>query len=490
MKQKNILLKWVFSSALFGALICGSPAHAANLDTRLGAEAANEIEEQMGLATHATATAYIEKLGQRLVSQLGDQPFDYEFHIVDTKEPNAFALPGGFVYFSRGIILIANSEEELAGVMGHEIIHAHKRHSVKAIRRNVVPGILKLPGNIVGSVLSGRLGRLINLPVEGVTGLTLSRYGRKQETQADRLGAELAAKSGYDPKALGVILTNLTKVDELLTGEKEKFSYYDGHPFTPKRVKDINKISKKLKVSSLSPMASNKKEFFEKFDGLQIGGSPSQGLFYDNKFVQPDLNFALVFPEGWETINSPSHVGAYEPNKEAQLFLGLAGNAGDPEKPARKFLRELKKKHRTKPTESRTVNLNGNPGYYVSIKDNTAKQPMTLHLLWISMGKHMFEFIGTGYEKHKLAMRESVLSLHPISEEEWKDVVIPLFRMAEANEGETLKSLSKRSGNSLSLELTAAINDLSPDQKLSKGQLIKIGKKEPYRPSGKRGSIR
>jgi predicted Zn-dependent protease len=475
----------ILSIFIIVSILGGGPLHAEDLDTRLGAEAAAQVEAQMGLADHARATEYIEKIGQRLVANLEDKQFEYKFHVVDMAAPNAFALPGGYIYFSRGILLVANSEDELAGVMGHEIIHSHNRHSVKTIKRSIGPSLLKLPGNMVGALISPRLARLINSPVEGISGLTLASYGRKHESESDRLGADLAARAGYDPRALGSILTSLSNTAEAATGKQTTFSYYDSHPFTPSRVDEINRISNELTVASRPPIASSKKAFYDQFLGLPVRENPAQGFFQENKFIHPILNFTLEFPKGWKTVNSPTHVGAYEPGKKAQLFLGLGDNNKSPEEHARAFIRELEEKFGERPSESRKVDVKGNQGYYVSLKDGTSRHPVTIHMLWLSLGKHMFEFIGAGYEAHRPAMRESVLSLRPITKEEWNSLSITVYRVVKAREGETLASLSKRSGNALSPDLTAAINSLSPDQRLSKGQLVKIGKKEPFRPARK-----
>ena len=123
-----------------------------NYDREQGAKASLQVAQQMGVDTTSTAAIYIAAVGNRLVDNLENQVFEYKFHLVDAEEPNAFALPGGYIYITRGILLLLNNEDELAGIIGHEIIHSHNRHSYKSVKRSILPAILKAPGNVIGLV--------------------------------------------------------------------------------------------------------------------------------------------------------------------------------------------------------------------------------------------------------------------------------------------------------------------------------------------------
>jgi predicted Zn-dependent protease len=133
-------------------------------DREMGREVAEMVKTEMGVVDDATTTAYLNKVGQRLVQVNPDQRFDYTFSIVDQYVPNAFALPGGYIYVTRGFLALTNNEDELAGVMGHEIIHVSHRHSARQMAKARGPGLLSLPGRIVGGVISENLGNLINAP--------------------------------------------------------------------------------------------------------------------------------------------------------------------------------------------------------------------------------------------------------------------------------------------------------------------------------------
>lgn len=136
------------------------------LDKELGAQNAQMVESQMGIYPHKEMNAYVEAIGQRLVAELDDPMFDYQFQIVDDPIPNAFALPGGYVYVTRGILSLITTEDELACVMAHEIIHVTRRHSIKQLRNSILPRMLELPGKIIGNVVNEDLGNLLTAPVE------------------------------------------------------------------------------------------------------------------------------------------------------------------------------------------------------------------------------------------------------------------------------------------------------------------------------------
>jgi len=158
-----------------------------------GEEGDKMIRSEIGVYEHPSQSE-LKKIGESLITYLDPKIFNYQFSILDMDVPNAMALPGGYVYFSRGILVLANSEDELAGVMGHEITHVHKQHSRKAQNRGIFTGILKIPGAIVGA-FAPNAGSLLIAPFE----LFDSGYSRSNEKEADKEGVKLSAAAGYDP---------------------------------------------------------------------------------------------------------------------------------------------------------------------------------------------------------------------------------------------------------------------------------------------------
>ena len=448
-------------------------------DKKIGKEAHIEIISTVGLYQHPFQN-YIVQIGQRLASNLDEKQFDYQFYILDMKEPNAMALPGGYVYFSLGIIPLANSEAELAGVMGHEIIHAHKRHSIKAMRRGIFPALLQIPGEIINVVISPQLGNLINTPIKYTTDLFSSNYSRGNEKEADKLGTSLAANSGYDPTALIDILERLEKVSTLETHEDRKFSFFDSHPMTKTRIDNINKRAGKLEVEKQETIISDKNAFLQKMDGIRISDNPENGIFQKQLFLHPDMGFVMEFPKGWITLNSPDMVGAVDSTKSAQIFMGVKPEQKTPLFYATEAKKELPL-DKINLINDKKVKINGSDAYIISMESKDTTEKVIIHMLWLNFGKYTFQILAAGDESYSEILKKTVFSLRKITKKERSSIKPTILRIVSAKEGETIEELSKRTGNVLDLEYLYISNVLKPKAKLKQGQLIKIGKAELYK---------
>ena len=301
-------------SALFSILLLSplfSISQSIDLDKELGAQNAKMVELQMGIYEDPAKTEYIKSVGQRLISRLEDPLFDYQFHIVPDMAPNAFALPGGYVYVTTGLIPILESEDELGCILAHEIIHANNRHSIRQLKTSIFPRLLELPGNLIG-LLNKDLGALFNAPIQTSNALLLASYSRGFETEADIEGIKIASSAGYDPNAMISSLSRMSAAIEGAVGYKEEKSYFNDHPYTPDRTKTIKKNTSKMEWESKDPISE---DFLFEFDSVLFGKSPSQGVVRENQFLHPDLNFFIEFPEDWSIENQPSNVGAYHPER-------------------------------------------------------------------------------------------------------------------------------------------------------------------------------
>ena len=450
-------------------------------DKETGAKMDVIVEEQIGYYNSGDLTNYLSEIGNRLVGELKKKQFDFQFKIVEQRAPNAFAIPGGYVYFSRGLLPLANTEGELACVLGHEITHVTERHSTKQAERGIFSNVLKIPGNLVGAFVGQDIGNLINSPINLMGSLGLSSYSRKHETEADEKGMELAAKAGYDPVKLGTLLQQLEKDVEMQTGHKSEFSFFSSHPMTDDRVENIEKEAEDLKISKREGIAESREEFLMKLDGLCYGVNPATGVFHEEKFLHPDLGFTITFPKEWKFKNTPSAVGAYTEEQDGLIFIAGIGQATDPEKIGEQFVKKIKKENGVVPERAEKKDLNSFPAYVVVIRDNSGKQPAHFYYLWVTMGDLTYNLIGGGLDSYYDMLASTVKSLRPITEAERKSITINRIRLAKAKEGESISDLCSRTDNVWKPEYTAMINELDASVKLSEGQLIKIAKQEPYK---------
>ena len=459
------------------------PVAAGSSDEEIGAETAKMVEQEIGIYRTPVTSDYVEAIGTRLVGSLEDNEYTFKFIIVDQFDPNAFALPGGWVYVSRGLLVLANTEDELAGVIGHEITHVTERHSAGRQRRGLLGGIVQIPGNVVGAVIGEDIGELLNAPINTIGQLSLATYSRKQENEADRLGMRLAARTGYDPAALADILAHLEADVEMLTGKTHTPSFFDSHPTTEDRVENITAEAQAVQWSPQPRIAPDRREFLNRLDGLWYDVNPAQGLFRGDTFYHPDMGFTLTFPSGWKTLNTPSYVGAYADEQQAVAFVAIAG----PEDPATygaRFVERLREEHGVTPLESRAAESDEWAGYYVTFEEGASRggERSYLHYLWARMGEVTYQLVGAGANRYRPVLRDTALSMRPLAEDDWESITALRLHVAEAREDESIAQLGERTGNQWTPEYTALINGLAVDSPLEAGTLVKIARREQYRP--------
>lgn len=473
----GILCLWLTLACAHGQLFSS-----ASSDITQGSEVAKLVEKQIGLYSAPGTEDYLRKVGERIAIAANDPRWKFQFNIADQKEPNAFAIPGGGIYVSRGLLALVNKEDELAGVLAHEIAHVTQRHSAREQERGFLPGLLSLPGKVVGNVVSDDLGNLINAPIATVGGAWLSSYSRRQESEADRIGIRTAASGGYNPTALADILVRLDQDVSSQIDQERRFSIFDSHPMTETRLKDIRRGAEKLTPAKNSCLAPDASALFSKLDGLWWAENPENGVFHKSQFLHPLIGFTITLPAGWTNQNTPQYLISSHPNKEAVLMLGISEKSVDPEKAGEKFVNQMRAKARVEPASTTRTSIGEFPAYTVSYLDRSGRSPAYLHFCWVSMAGKTYELIGLAPEKHRETLKSAVLTLRPLTDTERATVTGKRLRIARARKDEKLENLGARSGNTWSVAYTALVNGLSSDAKLTEGQPIKIAHVEPLRP--------
>lgn len=454
-------------------------------ERNIGEKAAREIEESVGLTKDPQLTAYVESVGQRLAAHSPRRDVEYHFYVVEMVEPNAFALPGGFVYVSRGLLALANSEDELANVIGHEIGHVAARH---AVQRMSAAAPFAIVGGVAGAVTGIVSDRLSNL-VTGITGFTssllLSPYSREQEREADKVGIEMAAAAGWDPGALSSFLHTLERHEELQLDGPRKTSFFDSHPATPERVSITTKYARKVPGAKAQPIAGNRSAFLAKLDGLVVGQHPANGVFVKNLFLQPDLDFAVRFPNDWETQNTRQAVLAIKKNHAVFSLLQVAAQGDDP----MIGLRTLNEKVAGNLLENaESFKVDGLPAVRIVLQSRTKQGPTAVDLTWIAHKGLVYQIIAScpldQYENYSSIFSEIVQSFrHSLTSAEQARITITRLRLVQAREKETLAQFLLRTESVWNVDEAAVANGLSRDVTLRQGQLVKIAKRERYLPA-------
>jgi predicted Zn-dependent protease len=287
------------------------------------------ILSQYGVYDDPDLQAYVNRIGQKLASKSHRSHLKFTFTVLDSPDINAFALPGGYIYITRGIMAYLGSEAELAGVLGHEIGHVTARHSVRQQSGQVAASVLSVL--IAATTGSSGLG---NASQQLTTGLVRG-YGREHELEADRLGAEYLHNSSYDPESMleviGVLKDQEVYEKALAKKEKREASIYHGvystHPKNDDRLKTVVRAAKKLSTQTYQD--NNQSLYYRHIDGMIWGPSPRQGVVNGNVFSHPDLAFAIELPVDWQVRNREAFLLATNPAIKALVQIGVVSLGKD-----------------------------------------------------------------------------------------------------------------------------------------------------------------
>lgn len=323
-----------------------------------------QIVAAYGLYQDEKIQAFINEKGQQMAAQSHRSHLNYEFKIMDSPVVNAFAVPGGYVYFTRGIMAHFNNEAEFAGVLGHEIGHITARHSVVQQRNSTLAQI----GLVAGMVISPEIAGMANQASAGVQ-LMLLKFGRDAESQSDELGVEYSSKVGYDAHEMSGFFGTLHRLSAQ-SGAGEIPTFMSTHPDPLNRKEEVAKLAKKWQSDlGLNDPKVGREEYLNMLEGLVLGEDPRQGFVENNNFYHPELKFYFPVPNGWRHQNSPQQFQMASADGKAMMLLQIAqGNSL--QEAANSFLTQYK----LQSTGSRTETLNGMPAYTFNFQQSAQAQ--------------------------------------------------------------------------------------------------------------------
>ncbi|MGL4318471.1 MAG: M48 family metalloprotease [Pseudomonas sp.] len=290
----------------------------------LGRNYAQEIAKQYPRYPDEKLQAYVQQVGERVARNSHRSNLAYSFTVIDSPEINAFAVPGGHIYIHRGLMAYLSSEAELAAVLGHEVGHVTARHSVRQQSQSTAWNILGQAVAIGSGV--GAAGDLTS----ALGGAFVRGYGRDMELEADGLGAQYLARSGYDPQAMIEVVKVLKSQEDFARDQARAkgqdvaptgyHGLFDTHPDNDTRLRQV--------VASAGPLVTGQGEvgrdsYLRRLEGLPFGDSADAGVRRGQRFYHAGLDFTLAFPAGWELINRPDALIVHSADQQAFVVMSL-----------------------------------------------------------------------------------------------------------------------------------------------------------------------
>ena len=473
--------RWIAAAALAG--LAGALACAVNPVTgrrefslmsesqeiALGQESDPQIVAMYGVYSDAAVSAYVDSLGQRLARVSHRPNLKYTFRVVDSPVINAFALPGGFVYITRGILAHMNNEAELAIVLGHEIGHVTARHGAEQYSRQQLAGL----GLGVGSILSPTVARVGQLAETGL-GLLFLKYGRDDETQADELGVQYATKAGYDPER-GVKFFEVLDRQQQESGETLP-GWLSTHPAPADRVTHTQQLAAAAKTAGTG-YTVGESAHKSRIDGIVFGDDPRQGFVEGSVFKHPGLVFEWHVPDGWKVQNTPAAVVATEPNGAAQLRLTMAEVKGMT--PAT-LVRQVAEKNNATILEGGEESIHGYAAYVAVLQVPTeggASQRILLVAIQREASGPIFRILGAanGLSTWQSRLYSSIRSFGPLRDQKALAIQPNRVRVIAVPKGETLQdAVGGFKDVPVRIGTVALLNNLLPNSPLAPGFRLKV----------------
>lgn len=444
-------------------------------ERRLGAqEHANIIREFGGVYDDPEIGGWIATIGGRLVAAIEGPKEQYTFTVLDSPVVNAMALPGGYVYITRGLLALANTEAEVAGVLAHEIGHVVARHTARRHTSSVFANLgVGLLGVLTGSEGAAQLGQFLG------AGL-LAQYSQSQEFEADLLGVRYMAAIGYNPRAQADLLSSLNRehgLQQSMSGGQSSplDSFFATHPNTLERVQRA--LAAALETGAPPNAFYGRDELLRRIDGLPYGDSARQGFVRGREFVHPTLRFAFTAPPDFRLINQPQAVIAQGPNGALIVFDA-------PSKPQRTdpldhILREWGAKLPLRDAER--LQVNGNPGataWAPSVRTKSGARDVRMAAVRFPGGElYRFLFLTPPNLTARLAedLQRTTYSLRQLAAEEAAKIKGLHIRVVEVRPGDTVESLAQRMKVDVRpVERFRVLNALEPGMTLRPGEKVKI----------------
>jgi predicted Zn-dependent protease len=433
-------------------------------EIEMGKQGAADVAQTVGLYDDPAVQAYVSRVGLTLAARTERPNLPWAYKVVDDPSVNAFALPGGFIFVTRGLLTHITNEAELATVLGHESGHVAARHSVEQISQAEVAQL----GLGIGSMLSSGFQKYSAVASAGV-GLLFLKFSRDDETQADQLGFRYALADGYDVRQMIPVFQMLDQ-QQKLSGGTQLPQWQETHPNPGNRIKATQQ-----RLAAVHEDLTTKKvggdEFLAVTDGMVYGENPRQGFFQGPLFLHPDLKFQFRFPDGWKTQNASDAVTGGSSAQDALIELrGVPGTAAEA---SQKFFGQ-------QGVQAGSVSQNdihGFPALTGGFTAQTDQGALRGIATFIEYGGTTYQIIGFStsakFNSYGTIFQRSLDSFDRLTDPNVLAVQPMRLRLERAPRAMTLAQFNTQYPSSVSLDEVALINGIAASSQLRSGQTVK-----------------
>lgn len=439
-----------------------------------GEEMYQTLLENGGLYDDPEWQAYVDEIGQRLVAVSEDAGREYHFYVIDETSVNAFAMPDGYIFVHRGLIAYCRSEDELAGVIGHEIGHVVGEHA----RRSNLLGMMGSVAGIVGSILTGT-GSIADLSNTATTTLRMG-YQRGMELEADEYGSEYLARAGYNPLAMidviHVLKDHSLFAKNVLNEPQVYHGLFTSHPKNDKRLHEAVEKSLHLFPDELQ---DPERDFWSMIDGMVYGDAPATGMIKGTTYYNGGLRVVIAYPDGWDVSNSPTEILGRAPlGVDVRVAVQRQNAPAEEQTPAEYITDTLK---RDDIENGQDVDVNGYAGHMADIKvaQGNSAVAQKIAVVYKDGGVYLFRGeLGPGggdaaaFEEAWLAV---LGSFRAMTADDLKVANDQRIAVVVARPSDTFASLAQKSSiKAYPEETLRVINGMYPNAEPRAGDFIKV----------------
>lgn len=442
----------------------------ASQEASVGASEHENVQKTYGNFIQGPIADYVNRIGQKVAANTERTDVQYKFFVIDSPIVNAFAVPGGYIYISRGLLALANSEAELAGVIAHEIGHITGRHAASRMSQGVLVGL----GAAILSAATGSsaLGQAANVGSD----LYIKSYSRGQENQADELGVRYLSRAGYNPDAMAGFLRSLdaqTKLEQRIAGQSEGagMNYFSTHPVTADRVSHAASLAVNYQGGQ---NVENRDVYLSMINGLTYGDSEEQGFERGGNFYHPRMGFTFAVPNGFTILNNPSELIAT--NAQGAIII-LDSGRDDQGRDPMSYLSQVWMKDKP-PSDAESVTINGMRAATAAFAGTANGKSVIIRVVAIEWKPGQFFRFQMAIPQNASTdvvegLKRATYSFRAMSESERASIRPLKIRTLKASAGDSVASLSSRmSYSSYKEERFRVLNAVGGN--VTAGQMYKV----------------